>query len=253
MDASKNSWLQAPRHPLPCLLFLLPLLAAYEVGVLWLGGRQADALRNGADAWLRWAFQHFGLTALYGPPLLIIAVFLAWSWRRRGDRPDDLMGVWLLMAIESVIFALLLWGLSRAQTPILERLGDLGDLGDRLGDRLGTLLSIREDLAFSVSFVGAGIYEELLFRLLLFPFIVWLLRWIDVPELPAIALAVLLSALLFAAAHHVGPGSEPFHAQVFFFRLLAGVFFALLFQLRGFGIAVGTHACYDILVGVALA
>jgi len=238
-----NSWLHAPRHPLACLLFLVPLLAAYEVGVLWLGGAEADVLRNGADAWLRWAFQRFGMTALWGPPLLILAVFLIWSWRRKNDRPDDLFGVWLLMAIESVVFALLLWGLSRAQTPILER--------------LGTVLSIREHLlptlALTVSFVGAGVYEELLFRLLLLPAIFWLMRLVDIPELPAVALAVLLSALVFAAAHHVGPGSEPFSHAVFFFRTLAGVYFALLFQLRGFGIAVGAHACYDILVGVAMA
>ncbi len=238
-----NSWLHAPRHPLACLLFLAPLLAAYEVGVLWLGGARADLFRNGADAWLRWVFQHFGMTALWGPPLLVLAAFLIWSWRRKHDRPDDLFGVWLLMAIESVVFALLLWGLSRAQTPILERLANV--------------LSVREHLpptfALTVSYVGAGVYEEVLFRLLLFPAILWLIRLVGVPELPAVALAVLLSALAFAAAHHVGPGSEPFGHAVFFFRTLAGVYFALLFQLRGFGIAAGAHACYDILVGVAMA
>ena len=40
-------------------------------------------------------------------------------------------------------------------------------------------------------------------------------------------------------------------SYVFLFRMMAGVFFALLFQLRGFGVAAGTHACYDVLVGLA--
>jgi hypothetical protein len=31
---------------------------------------------------------------------------------------------------------------------------------------------------------------------------------------------------------------------------VAGVFFALLFLYRGFGITAGTHALYDILVGI---
>ena len=42
------------------------------------------------------------------------------------------------------------------------------------------------------------------------------------------------------------------HIYVFLFRMLAGIYFALLFRLRGFGIAVGTHAFYDIIVGVTL-
>ena len=47
--SSNGDYLRATRHPWPCLLFLLPLLAAYELGVHQLGGGQPDALRNGAD------------------------------------------------------------------------------------------------------------------------------------------------------------------------------------------------------------
>jgi membrane protease YdiL (CAAX protease family) len=61
-----------------------------------------------------------------------------------------------------------------------------------------------------------------------------------------------VSALLFSTAHHIGPVGEPFHGYVFVFRTLAGVFFAVVYQYRGFGIAVGAHAFYDILVGVIL-
>ena len=50
------------RHPWPCLLFLLPLLAAYELGVHRLSGGQPDALRNGADSWLRQGFAALGLS-----------------------------------------------------------------------------------------------------------------------------------------------------------------------------------------------
>ena len=51
------SYWQSTRHPGPCLLFLAPLLAAYEIGVVKLGGATPLALRNGADAWLRWGLQ----------------------------------------------------------------------------------------------------------------------------------------------------------------------------------------------------
>jgi membrane protease YdiL (CAAX protease family) len=58
------------------------------------------------------------------------------------------------------------------------------------------------------------------------------------------------SSLLFSAAHYVGPLGDTFAIYSFTFRFLAGMFFASLFLVRGFGIAAGTHAVYDILVGL---
>ena len=57
--------------------------------------------------------------------------------------------------------------------------------------------------------------------------------------------------MLFSAAHYVGPSGDKFLWLTFLFRFLAGVFFAVLFRYRGFGIAVGTHAFYDVLVGLS--
>jgi hypothetical protein len=238
---SSGGYLSATRHPWPCLLFLLPLLVLYEAGVLWLGGTQPDALRNGADAWLRWGLERFGLRQLYLAPLLLGLLFLVWSWVRREDRPDDLGSVWLGMAIESVAFALGLWGLSRGFGPLLSGMGvELAWAAPPVA--LGQL----------VTYIGAGIYEEVLFRLLLFSLLRGLLQLLLVPALLAFGIAAVLSAALFSAAHHLGPYSEPFESYVFLFRIMAGVYFALLFQLRGFGIAVGAHACYDVLVGMMI-
>jgi membrane protease YdiL (CAAX protease family) len=61
-----------------------------------------------------------------------------------------------------------------------------------------------------------------------------------------------LTSLAFAAAHYVGPLGDDWQLGSFVFRFLAGGFFAVLFLLRGFGIAAGSHAGYDILVGVLL-
>ena len=100
--------------------------------------------------------------------------------------------------------------------------------------------------------MGAGIYDEALFRLLLFTGLLRLLRLVRAPTGVAAGFAALASAAFFSAAHHVGPFGEAFDSTVFLFRLLAGLYFALLYQLRGFGIAVGAHACYDVLVGVSV-
>ena len=65
-----------------------------------------------------------------------------------------------------------------------------------------------------------------------------------------VAVAVVLTSLVFSAAHYVGPHGETFEAFSFAFRFLAGAFFAMLFVYRGFGVAAGTHALYDVFVSV---
>lgn len=230
----------ATRHPWPCLLFLLPLLLLYEAGIIWLGGARPEVLRNGADTWLRWGFESFGLAQLYGPPALIVFVFLAWSWRERHCRPYNPLGVWTGMFFESALFALGLWGLSRGLGPFLES----------VGIRLSASPPIDPTLTRLITFVGAGIYEEVLFRLVLFSGLSWLMIRFDMHPLLAFLSAGAVSATVFAAAHNLGPYGEPFNGFVFLFRALAGFYFAVLYALRGFGIAVGAHAGYDVLVGV---
>ena len=101
-----------------------------------------------------------------------------------------------------------------------------------------------------VTYVGAGIYEEVVFRLALFGLLRAVLTTAQVPPRTAVLLAAVASAVLFAAAHHVGPHGEPMDGFNFLFRVLAGLYFTALYQFRGFGIAVGAHACYDVLVGI---
>jgi membrane protease YdiL (CAAX protease family) len=62
--------------------------------------------------------------------------------------------------------------------------------------------------------------------------------------------AIIVTSLLFSAAHYIGPHGESFGLFTFVFRFVAGLFFGLLFVFRGFGIAAGSHAGYDVLVGV---
>ena len=87
---------------------------------------------------------------------------------------------------------------------------------------------------------------------MLFSGLSWILRLALMPKYVAVAIAAAASALLFAAAHHIGPYGEKMNTYVFLFRTMAGLYFATLYQFRGFAVAAGTHACYDVLVGLTV-
>jgi membrane protease YdiL (CAAX protease family) len=237
----RRYWL-ATCHPWACAAFVIPLLAIYEVGIMCLAPAQPETLRTGADSWLRWALGQAGLRPPIGPPGLLAAGLVLWAWRRRQDRPAELLSVWVGMLAESGLWALVLWGLSWG----LRRL--IADWNLPLSSH-----AILDPFWGQIlCFLGAGLYEETLFRLLIFSLLAWLFRHSELGPRTATALAALASALLFAAAHNLGPRGEEFQGAVFLFRSLAGLYFAALFAYRGFGIAVGTHAGYDILVGAIL-
>ena len=93
-------------------MFLIPMLLAYESGVLLLGGAPGG-VRNGADNWMRFGLTALGLPYFWLPPLMLVTALFGWNLVRRGDRPKDMVGVLTGMSIESVGFALGLWGVSR--------------------------------------------------------------------------------------------------------------------------------------------
>jgi hypothetical protein len=227
------------RRPLPCLAFVSPILLVYELGVLALGG--SAAARTGADAWMRRGLATVGLTDHWLLPLGLVIALLVWQAFTSRDwrfSPTAVPG----MALESLVLAVALVGLSK-----------LLDVGFTALDRHGPPTLIAEDrpgaAASLVGFLGAGVYEEAIFRLALIPAIFGVMRVLRTPQVVASAAAVTISSLLFSLAHHAGTPGETFTWFAFIFRWLAGVYFAWVFVVRGFGIAVGAHTAYDVLVG----
>jgi membrane protease YdiL (CAAX protease family) len=251
MRCTPTNYLAATRHPWACVLFVLPLLVFYEVGLYVLGPTPTEDMRSGADAWLRGILQRVGISPLYGAPVLLLAVLLTWSIWRRGDRPRDFLGVWIGMIVESAAFALGLLCLSQALFPVLHAFGHWFQTPAVRFVSL-TTGSAAPELAWEqiIGYVGAGIYEETLFRLLLFSGLAALIQLLDVRRWLGLAIAALVSSLAFAAAHNLGPHGETFQLVTFLFRVCAGLYFTWIYHLRGFGIAVGAHASYDVLVGM---
>ena len=246
-----DSYWQLSRTPLTGLVFALPLVLAYEGGVLLLG---RGSPRNGADVWLRHLLDSLGFGSYFLLPLLTVVGLLVWQHLAH-DRWRVSLAVLPGMAAECVLWAVVLVGVGRLQQslwpfhpaiPAMELLqwnllpGDAMQMGDHWQGVLAQL----------IGYCGAGLYEEVLFRLLLLPIAVWGFGRLGCGPPAAGFWAVLASSLLFSAAHYVGPLGDSFALYSFTFRVVAGLFFALLFLLRGFGIAAGTHFFYDLLVGL---
>ena len=234
MARSAEGYWRESSQPLASLVFITPLLVIYEAGLLVLG---PNAVQNGADVWLREFLRLIGFGQYFLLPILTVCILLAWHYTTR--KPWRLSrGLLWGMTGECVLLAVCLRLLSQFQGILLQT--GPGDLR----------LSISAKIGDAVGFLGAGIYEELLFRLILLSLITWGLRRLKVKSRPSTVAAVLLTSLLFATAHYIGAHGYDLDWYSFLFRFLAGVFFSILFVCRGFGIAAGAHAGYDILVGL---
>ena len=212
--------------------------------MLYFSQSTGQPIRNGADDWLRWALASYGFGQPWVLPILVVAFLLFRSWWSWGDRPQEPLATCTGMLLESIGFAVVLWLIARNFDHLLKMTGlPLNQIEAGLTFRTPAGAQL-------IGYIGAGLYEEVIFRLGLFSLLLLLLRLVLLPSLIAVPLAAIVGALVFAAAHHIhGEPIEPLH---FLFRGFAGLFFTGLYVFRGFGIAVGAHAGYDILVGVAV-
>lgn len=233
-------WVQSVQ-PLNCLLFIMPLLLLYEVGVVWLG---PAAMRNGADVWLREFLGWLGFGEYVFLPVVTCGFLFGCHHLSRQEwkfRSDVLSG----MVCESFGFGVLVLIVAQLFMHLAPSMFHPNDIETAmLGGESMT------NVPRMLSYLGAGIYEELLFRFILLSGTMVLCKKLGVGTATAMGFAVLSTSLLFAAAHYrlffqVG---LDFTWYSFAFRMLAGALFSVLFLRRGFGIVVGTHAVYDILV-----
>ena len=235
-------WAKSKR-PLVCLAFVLPILAIYEVGILWLG---ADATRNGAEVYLRFLLGSVGFGQYFLLPLLIGAILLGWHhatgqpWKVRGKV------MWFMM-LESFVLGFLVLLLANAFLLLpFSWTSNSNTISMATGEATTSAL---DQL---ICYFGAGIYEELLFRLMLLPLVAGLVRMCGGSNRVSWTTAIIATSLLFSAVHYqvftFNANADIFSWSTFVFRVLAGVVFSVLFVVRGFGVAVGAHAMYDVLL-----
>ena len=238
----RGSYFDISRAPRYSVVFALPLLLGYEALAAALSGpRSASQVRNGADVLLKEAF--IAVAGRNGPLIFIAAVIGVGIWFVARDIKRSKQGVRPLvfgaMLAESIALAAAFGIVIGTVTSKL--LGSLHVLAITQGPIAHLSWPTRLMLS-----LGAGLYEELLFRVLLVSALAAGARAVfGFGVKGAGVFATLVGALIFSAFHYIGPFGDPFSLTSFTFRAISGVAFSALYLLRGFGITAWTHALYD--------
>lgn len=210
----------------------LPVFFFYEGGVLLLPLDE----RNAADLIFRNILERIGFHSLMVFNTILLFFFLV-AGLVVIKRKVSLFPIYPLLVVESAMYAL-------ALCPLVFFME--GQFIPLLAQETSGCPDILSGLIFSL---GAGLYEEIFFRLILTGcFYLFLKRVLTLPGILAASLSLLISAVLFSLFHHLGSGSSPFNAVFFLYRFFAGIFLSAIFIFRGFAAAVYTHALYDVFI-----
>jgi hypothetical protein len=225
-----QSYLRESREGRATALLVFPLFVLYEAGLILC---TSGELRNAADVLLRdllGALGRGGGLILNTAVLILIVVVALWPEGRR--RIFSLLPLAGLVLLESSLYALMI-------VPVVNSVRGLAALEASPPAQGGVIDAV-------ILGLGAGLYEEVVFRLIFVAGGYLLLRRVlGVDPIWAVVVPLILSSLAFSAFHHIGPFGEPWSAPVFVFRFLAGAVLGVLFVYRGFAVACWTHALYD--------
>jgi hypothetical protein len=245
-----DSYLERTSRPVYAIFFLLPLIVLYEVGTILVN---TDTLRHYenrvvAFVWLKYLAKFVGFEdglSFAVLPLLVLLVLAALQfasgkrWNVHFTDMFSMAGESTMLSVPLIVMGLLL---SRPIEPQASAVVPSNGIAGQI-----------------VTGIGAGIYEEFVFRLLFICLLmIFFQNLLGIKHTAAAIASVLISSALFSAYHHIDilplqsglRAIDPFTWPKFIFRTLAGVYFAVLFAVRGFGITAGTHAFYDIIVAL---
>ncbi len=234
-----NSYLRQTSSLTYSYLICLPLFVVYEVLIL-ISQPDTDAvIRLSADIWIRQLLMLFHENTLLLSVIVLAVLGGIILYRERKKEITYKPRYFGLMVGESIFWAVILAIAVSGLTGMLFSLTAADGLA-------GSGVTRLQMLALSI---GAGLYEELIFRVVIVYALLWLFR-LMMEENPAVIAAVLLAAILFSAVHYTGDLGDTFTWSSFVFRMLFGLALNALLLLRGFGITAWTHSMYDVLLVV---
>lgn len=274
-----DSYLDRTRRPVYAITYLLSFLVIYELGLILIKSEiitlTTKNVRVVSFAWIQnLLVEYLNFTpraTWFITPLVVILILLALQITSR-TKWKVYFKDFIPMTIECILLALPLIALSlamnRTGAPQPENTSLANSLqaiicsasagGDWLAAGVNSIENQSGDLLVRIiTGIGAGIYEEFIFRLILICIFMLILQdLLNVSPISAILISVMASAVLFSIHHHIFyiDGAiqigENFSLVRFLFRTLAGIYFAAIFASRGFAVAAGTHIFYDIIAAL---
>lgn len=282
----RDSYLDRTSRPIYALIYLLGFIVLYEIGTIVISPEtltqslSLPQIRVVSFIWVQSLIAYLGFSlrmTWIATPLVVVIILIAlqitsharWNVRIRDFLPMTVECI--LLAIPLIVLSLLL-SRSLAPEPDIAYYQPANAVCSPAAILLSSPATDTEHdtetapgyiqhtsplLVSIVTAIGAGIYEELIFRLILISLLMLFFQnFLGASRKTSILLSIVISSILFSAHHHIifvngkfGIG-EIFSAASFIFRTLAGVYFTVVFAVRGFGIAAGTHVFYDIIAAV---
>ena len=229
-----KSYIRASRNPFYSFILVIPLFILYEILITLINYNLPFQIRNGADVLIRRLLFFSGEYSefiLIG--ILLMCSSLFWWKGSKIVKNDGLeYQIPIIMILESLVYAVIIY-LSFIKLPEILIIGD-------------ETVSIIQTLTLAI---GAGIFEEILFRLILFAgTMVLLTKIFQLDKVGAFFTALVFSSVLFSLFHYMGSFGDPFIWQSFLQRSLAGGILCGIYFFRGFGICAFCHVFYNFIV-----
>ena len=233
-------YFQSTHSLLYSYLISLPLLLLYEILIFIARPDSEQVVRISVDVWIKTLFSYFGQDVL-SLTLIFVALLGIFVLYRERNKLSTLKGTYFMtMLIEASVYAFVLALIISMTVSSLLQIA--------APDTIASLSKL-EQLALSL---GAGLYEELFFRVILVSLLLLFLKLFINKKNVRYVLAIFVAAFLFSLVHYIGELGDPFTMGSFLFRFLFGLALNAIYILRGFGMAAWTHAIYDIMVVVYL-
>ena len=201
--------------------------------VLILSRNEISTLRNGADILLRQFLGLFGDLGIYVLSIFSILIFfIVFLIQKKKWNVTDIKSKYLIL----MLFEGFLWGIVLYFFMLFSQNFFMFPSGKDLISQV--ILSI-----------GAGLYEEFVFRVLMILLFTKLIKVIFLwNELLCLIISMFLSAIFFSYFHFIGPYGDPLSFSVFIYRFMGGIFLGVLYLLRGFGITAYSHIIYNFII-----
>lgn len=217
-------------------LISLPLLLLYEILIIISQPDPDYLVRISVDAWFKSLFASFGLHTITATLAVAAVAGGVILYRQRSELASVKRRYFGFMIAESFLYAVFI-------SLIISRF-----LGFILNISADSALIGMNKLQLIALSLGAGLYEELFFRVILVSLLVFVFKRFLKSKNTAYALSAIIAAIIFSGVHYIGQMGDTLELGSFLFRFLFGLALNVVYVVRGFGMAAWTHALYDLIV-----